>query len=77
MRVLVAILFALLGAFVGAKFLGPPVIDWFEQTRHFRSPDQALEAQYFAHIVTIFVSLVAGWFLGWYGAGLFTRRRER
>ena len=74
MRVFFGVIGALLGVGISVLYLGGIVGSWVVSQQTLQSPDDAASADALGYLVTIFLSLVAGWFLGWWFGGLFAKR---
>jgi hypothetical protein len=73
MRVFFGAIGAFLGVGLGVWFLGEMVGAWIVGQQTLQSPDDAASADALGYLVTIFLSLVAGWFIGWWFGGLFAK----
>ncbi|MEZ5926789.1 MAG: hypothetical protein R3D57_20670 [Hyphomicrobiaceae bacterium] len=73
MRVFFGAIGALLGVGLGVWFLGELVGAWIVSQQTLESPDDAASADALGYLVTIFLSLIAGWFIGWWFGGLFSK----
>jgi hypothetical protein len=73
MRVFFGAIGALIGVGLGVWFLGELVGGWMVGRQALESPDDAASADALGYLVTIFLSLVAGWFIGWWFGGLFAK----
>jgi hypothetical protein len=74
MRVFFGIIGALIGVGMGVWFLGELVGSFIVNHQALESPDDAASADALGYLVTIFLSLVVGWFIGWWFGGLFAKR---
>lgn len=73
MRVFFGVIGALLGVGVSVLYLGGIVGGWIVGQQTLQSPDDAASADALGYLVTIFLSLVIGWFAGWWFGGLFAK----
>ncbi len=73
MRVFFGVLGALIGVGLGVWVLGELVGGWIVSQQTLQSPDDAASADALGYLVTIFLSLVVGWFIGWWFGGLFAK----
>lgn len=74
MRVFFGVIGALLGVGLSVLYLGGIVGSWIVEHQALESPDDAASADALGYLVTIFLSLVLGWFAGWWFGGLFDKR---
>ena len=74
MRVFFGVIGALIGVGLGVWFLGELVGAFIVSHKTLESPDDAASADALGYLVTIFLSLVVGWFIGWWFGGLFQKR---
>ncbi len=76
MKVLFGVLGAAIGVAAGFLLLGSMVGDWLVATLPQESPDDVSTTHALAYLVTTFVLLVLGWFLGSAFGGLFAKEEE-
>jgi hypothetical protein len=77
MRYLVAIIFALVGAFIAIKFLSGPVANWATFGPKFESSDDADNLNQLVYIGVNLVGMIVGWTIGWAIGGPLSRRSGR
>jgi len=70
MRYVVAIVFAVIGAFLTAVLLSPQVADWVVAHQTFDSPDDADSLHMAVYMASNLAGLFVGWLLGWIVAGV-------
>ena len=73
MKVFFGVIGALVGVGLGVWVLGEIVGAWIVSQQSLESPDDAAAADALGYLVTVFLSLVAGWFIGWWFGGLFAK----
>lgn len=73
MRVFFGVIGAVIGVSLGVWFLGEIVGQWIVGQQALESPDDAASADALGYLVTVFLSLFAGWFIGWGFGGLFAK----
>ncbi|MFO1172628.1 MAG: hypothetical protein U1E49_16905 [Hyphomicrobiaceae bacterium] len=73
MRVFFGVIGAVIGVSLGIWFLGELVGTWIVGQQSLQSPDDAASADALGYLVTVFLSLVTGWFIGWGFGGLFSK----
>ena len=73
MRYLVAIVFAIVGAWIAMQFLAGPVSDWAALQFKFESSDDAENVNQLAFMAVNLLGLIVGWTIGWGIAGPLSR----
>lgn len=74
MRVVLAVVFAVIGAAISIYWLGNIAAEWYMNTQPQQSPDDGAAAHALAYLVTTFLCLAGGWLIGWVLGGI--GRRE-
>jgi putative Ca2+/H+ antiporter (TMEM165/GDT1 family) len=65
MRYLVAIIFAIVGAWIAMYFLSGPVSNWAALQFKYESSDQAENVNQMAFMLVNLAGLIVGWTIGW------------
>lgn len=73
MRVVLAIIGALAGLALGLLLLGNAAGTWLTENQAMQSPDDVATSHALGFLITSFLCLVIGWFVGWGIGGLFGR----
>ena len=73
MRYLVAIILAIVGAWLAMQFLSGPVANWAALQFKFESSDDAENINQLAFMAVNLAGLVVGWTVGWAVAGPLSR----
>ncbi len=76
MKIFLALLGAVIGALVGVFYLGSLAADIYTRSVDFQSPTQAGDAHAMAFLVTTFLAMMLGYFIGWF-SGLIIQRKDQ
>ena len=71
MRYLIAIISAVILAFIVTIFVSPPLANWVVSRFSFDSPDEVGSLHALVYMAINISGLVAGWLLGWLIGGRF------
>ena len=76
MKIFLALLGAVIGALVGVFYLGSLAADIYTRSVDFQSPTQAGDAHAMTFLITTFLAMMLGYFIGWF-SGLIIQRRDQ